>query len=45
MTHWLAQLLDDPGDSEDEWLGGLEREFEELVESLDAELLGDEEAR
>ena len=44
MTDWFVQLLNGPHDGGEEWLEGLEREFEELVESLEAELLGDEEA-
>lgn len=41
MSDWFTQLLTD---GEDKWLGGLELELEELVETLEAELPGDEEA-
>lgn len=45
MTEWFVRLLDGRGDGEEEWLGALERVFEELVEGLEADLLGDEEAK
>lgn len=44
MTDWFVGPADGLDDGDEAWLDALERGFEELVEDLEAEILGDEEA-
>lgn len=44
MTDWFVRPHDGLDDGDEEWLDTLERGLEQLMEDLEAEILGDEEA-